>query len=316
MDFDFFVILFGLIVLFGVVWGLDCVLLYCCCKVWLDVVGVEYCDLMLVDWVCLLFLVVFVVLLLCLFVVELFCILFGLMMLMLDVGDFILVNKFVYGLWLLVFNNKFLDIGEFKCGDVVVFCFFGYLCCDVDGYFKCIGGVEDGIMLVNGVDYVCLMLFILVLSQNWIKCVIGLFGDIIEVCDSQIVINGKLVVFDELGFYIGNLQCVEDVELLYYGVMVWNEYLLGENGKIVNYLVVCMFLCMLINMIFNQLVFFKVLQGCYLVMGDDCENSIDSCWWGCLLEKNFVGKVFLIWFSWQGLYIGGVVWKCIGMLIY
>ena len=37
------------------------------------------------------------------------------------IGDFILVNKFAYGLRLPVTNKKFVAIGEPKRGDVVVF---------------------------------------------------------------------------------------------------------------------------------------------------------------------------------------------------
>ena len=36
-------------------------------------------------------------------------------------GDFIIVNKYAYGLRLPVLNRKFVDIGEPQRGDVVVF---------------------------------------------------------------------------------------------------------------------------------------------------------------------------------------------------
>ncbi len=50
------------------------------------------------------------------------------MMPTLDVGDFILVNKFAYGLRMPAFNTKFLDLGEPKRGDVVVFRFPAVTC--------------------------------------------------------------------------------------------------------------------------------------------------------------------------------------------
>lgn len=62
-----------------------------------------------------------IVLLLRSFLVEPFRIPSGSMMPTLLVGDFILVNKYAYGLRLPVLNSKILDIGEPQRGDAVVF---------------------------------------------------------------------------------------------------------------------------------------------------------------------------------------------------
>ena len=67
--------------------------------------------------------VILVVLLLRSFVVEPFRIPSGSMMPTLLVGDFILVNKFAYGLRWPVLNTKFLRLGEPQRGDVAVFRF-------------------------------------------------------------------------------------------------------------------------------------------------------------------------------------------------
>ncbi len=315
MDFDFSAILLGLTVLFGVVWGLDRLLLYRRRKARLDAAGVEYRDPVPVDWARSLFPVVFVVLLLRSFVAEPFRIPSGSMMPTLDVGDFILVNKFAYGLRLPAFNTKILDIGEPRRGDVVVFRFPGYLCRDASGKLTRVGGDENGPPRL-GPDDRCPADALPVQSQNWIKRIIGLPGDTIEVRDSQIVINGKPVKSDELGPYIGNPQRAEDAELLYYGASIWTEHLPGPDGKTVNHLVARMPARMSTNAIPNALVPSRVPPGCYLVMGDDRENSLDSRWWGCLPEKNLAGKAFLIWFSWRGLHTGFVDWKRIGTLIH
>jgi len=65
--------------------------------------------------------VILIVLLLRSFVVEPFRIPSNSMMPTLLTGDFILVNKFAYGLRLPVLNTKFLPVGEPRHGDVVVF---------------------------------------------------------------------------------------------------------------------------------------------------------------------------------------------------
>ncbi len=310
MEFDFSAMLLCLTVLFGVVWGLDRLLLYKRRKARLDAAGAEYRDPVPVDWARSLFPVVLVVLLLRSFVAEPFRIPSGSMMPTLDVGDFILVNKFAYGLRLPAFNNKFLAVGEPKRGDVVVFRFPGYLCHDGSGKLIRVGGDESGPPML-GPDNTCPDPHLPVQSQNWIKRVIGLPGDTVEVHDSQIVINGKPVVDDEIGPYVGNPQRPEDATLLNYGATIWTEHL----GKM-NHLIARMPERMATQPIPNALVPSKVPKGCYLVMGDDRENSLDSRWWGCMPEQNLVGKAFLIWMSWKGWGTGGIDFHRIGTLIH
>jgi signal peptidase I len=310
MEFDFSAILLALTVLFGVVWGLDRVFFYRGRKTRLAAAGKNYQDPVPVDWARSLFPVVLVVLLLRSFVAEPFRIPSGSMMPTLDVGDFILVNKFAYGLRLPAFNNKFLDLGEPKRGDVVVFRFPGYLCRDPAGKLVRVGGDESGQPLLDPND-ACPVPRPPVQSQNWIKRVIGLPGDVVEVHDSQITINGKAVVDDEIGPFVGNPQRSEDAELLNYGATVANEHL----GS-VNHLIARMPERMPTHAIPNALVPSRVPANCYLVMGDDRENSLDSRWWGCVPEKDLAGKAFLIWMSWKGWGTGGVDFRRIGTVIH
>lgn len=303
MEFDFSAILLGLTVLFGVVWGLDRLFLYKKRKARLDAAGDEYSDPMPVDWARSLFPVVLVVLLLRTFVAEPFRIPSGSMMPTLDVGDFILVNKFAYGLRLPAFNNKFVDLGEPRRGDVVVFRFPGYLC-------------FDGSKLVRSGDMSCADPNAPVPQQNWIKRVIGLPGDSVEVHGSDLFVNGKQVSADEVGPYQGNPERTVDNLMLNMGATVWTEHLRREDGRVINHMIASMPAYNTPNSIPNDRVPSKVPPGCYLVMGDNRNDSLDSRWWGCMPEKNLAGKAFLIWMSWKGWGTGGVDFSRIGRLIH
>lgn len=91
------------------------------------------------------------------FLVEPFTIPSGSMLPTLQVDDFILVNKFAYGLRLPVVGTKIIDIGDPERGDVMVF-----------------KVPEDG-------------------KTNYIKRVIGLPGDHIRYRDKTLYVNGEVV---------------------------------------------------------------------------------------------------------------------------
>lgn len=298
MDFDFSAILLGLTVLFGVVWGLDRLFLYKRRKARLDAAGADYRDPMPVDWARSLFPVVLVVLLLRSFVAEPFRIPSGSMMPTLDVGDFILVNKFAYGLRVPAFNDKFVSVGEPQRGDVVVFRFPGYLC-------------QDGGTWVRSGDPSCADPHAPVASQNWIKRIVGLPGDRIESNGDQLLINGEPVAADLVGPYLGNPKRDEDRLMLDYGATVWTEHLGQVNHRIARMPAYTM-----PNGIPNDRVPSEVPAGCYIVMGDNRYNSTDSRWWGCMPERNLAGKAFLIWLSWKGPDAGWVDFSRIGTVIH
>lgn len=111
--------------------------------------------------------VLLIVLLLRSFLVEPFRIPSGSMMPTLLVGDFILVNKFAYGLRWPVLNRKFLHIGDPERGDVVVFRF----------------------PQEPAVDY--------------IKRVVGVPGDEIQYHDKTLYVNGAPASQTPTGAYLG-----------------------------------------------------------------------------------------------------------------
>lgn len=300
MDFDFSAILLGLTVLFGVVWGLDRLFFYGSRKARAEAAGGEVREPVIVDWARSLFPVVLVVLLLRSFVAEPFRIPSGSMMPTLDVGDFILVNKFAYGLRMPAFNNKFVSLGEPKRGDVVVFRFPGYLC-------------EDGGKLVRSGDQSCVDPHAPVPSQNWIKRIIGMPGDRVEMRGDQLIVNGEPVATDLVGPYEGDPKRPESRLMLEMGATVWNEHLPNGQGGVVNHLTARMPNYAIPPPLPNARVPLVVPQGCYLAMGDNRYNSTDSRWWGCLPEQNLAGKAFLIWLSWTG---SGIAFHRMGTVIH
>jgi signal peptidase I len=107
------------------------------------------------------------------FVAEPFRIPSSSMMPSLLIGDFILVNKFAYGLRLPITNTKFLPLGEPKRGDVVVF------------------------RPPHHPD------------EDWIKRIIGLPGDTVAYRDNTVYINGQPVPYRKVGTYAGTGQGAE-----------------------------------------------------------------------------------------------------------
>lgn len=147
-DFELFLVLFCAIT--GAIWLLD--------LLWLRKRRAQgRPEPKLVEFARSFFPVVFAVLVLRSFVVEPFRIPSGSMMPTLYNGDFILVNKYTYGIRLPVVHTKILPISEPQRGDVVVFRW----------------PVDPG--------------------KDFIKRVVGLPGDTITYKDKQLYINGKQV---------------------------------------------------------------------------------------------------------------------------
>ena len=120
----------------------------------------------LIDYARSFFPVLLVVVLLRSFVIEPFRIPSGSMIPTLEIGDFIIVQKYAYGIRLPVINKKIMDTGKPERGDVVVFKY------PVDP------------------------------ATNFIKRLVGLPGDRIEwTSDKKLIINGKMVSEEALEPY-------------------------------------------------------------------------------------------------------------------
>ncbi|AJX15293.1 S26 family signal peptidase [Burkholderia ubonensis] len=194
------------------------------------------------------------------FIVEPFKIPSGSMVPTLLVGDFILVNKFDYGLRMPVTNTKLTQGRPLERGDVVVFRY-----------------PKD-----ESVDY--------------IKRVIGLPGDTVAYQDKQLTINGKPVPETPLADYFdeerqnyakqfeesvgGRKNAILNNPAVPPFVMGAYDYPYRDNCTYNSRGVIC-----------------KVPAGHYFMMGDNRDNSADSRYWGFVPDQNIVGRAFFIWMN-------------------
>lgn len=107
-------IMVTLVFVTGIIWLLDAIF-------WAPKRDKDSKESLIVEYARSFFPIILAVLVIRSFVVEPFRIPSGSMLPTLHVGDFILVNKFAYGIRLPVLNAKVIDIDEPKRGDVVVF---------------------------------------------------------------------------------------------------------------------------------------------------------------------------------------------------
>jgi signal peptidase I len=167
VDFDFAAILVGLTALTGVIWLLDHLFFAKARNARAEEFGSEKKEPVLVEYARSFFPVILIVLVVRSFLAEPFRIPSSSMMPTLLIGDFILVNKFAYGLRLPVLDHKVVEVGAPERGDVVVFRY-----------------------PVNP-------------SQDYIKRVIGLPGDEIVYRNKTLYVNGEVVPSEPLGRYVG-----------------------------------------------------------------------------------------------------------------
>jgi signal peptidase I len=246
-----------------------------------------------VDYARSFFPVALVVLLLRSFVFEPFRIPSDSMMPTLLAGDFIIVNKYSYGLRLPVINKKLLSVGSPQRGDVVVFRY-----------------PKDP-------------------SVNYIKRLVGLPGDHVEIRNDRLVINGTPVPFNVVGTY--NDGCYINMQLAqeHLGNHVHDALLCPGGQAALNITPTAPPSCnrheargyfcgdRQAAALFGepQVVTEVVPPGSYLMIGDNRDNSEDGRAWGFVPEDNLVGKATRIWFNWDLQRSGGPIWGRIGSAI-
>lgn len=178
----------------------------------------------------------------------------------LQIGDLILVNKFVYGIRLPVINKKIVEVDSPERGDVMVFKY-----------------PKDT-------------------SLDYIKRVVGLPGDTVQYKNKQLSINGKPLSYKPLPDYLDehNLsyskQFIETID--------GNEHKILNDERGPSYVpnpdnFTNRDLCSYDTEGFTC----TVPPNHYFVMGDNRDNSLDSRYWGFVPDEYIVGKAFFVWMN-------------------
>ena len=125
-------------------------------------------------------------------------------------------------------------------------------------------------------------------KTDYIKRIIGLPGDTIQVQDGRLFINGELVQRERIGdftyrnTYGSQLRVAQFVETLPGG----RKHFILEEGD---------------NRIYDNTREFSVPQGHYFMMGDNRDNSADSrSQVGYVPAENLVGRAEFLFFSTNG----------------
>ncbi|MDD4997360.1 MAG: signal peptidase I [Syntrophales bacterium] len=175
------------------------------------------------------------------FVIQAYKIPSGSMKPTLLIGDHILVSKFNYGIKLPLIRSTLIPFGTPKRGDIVVFIY-----------------PEDR-------------------SKDFIKRLVGVPGDTIEIRDKKILING-LPYKDEHGVYVDHMIIPGSVQPR------------DNFGPV------------------------TVPEKKLFVMGDNRDESYDSRFWGMVDQRDVLGKALIIYWSWNG-EDRDVRWNRIGSLL-
>lgn len=188
------------------------------------------------------------------FVFEAFKIPSGSMIPTLAIGDQIFVNKYVYGIRIPFTTTRLVDFSEPDRGDVVVFVFPS----------------EP--------------------HEDYIKRVVGLPGDTVELRDGQLYINEQPVPRRGVGTKTYWDRDNRRGRWHTFEARTFRETLGEHTYKILHD----------VDMPLEVVDFGPrvVPEGHFFVMGDNRDNSHDSRAWGFVPESHLVGRAMFVWWSW------------------
>ena len=219
-----------------------------------------------------------------LFVVESYRIPTGSMERTLLAGDFLFVNKYVYGPKVPFTEIRLPKLHDVQRGDIIVFKF-----------------PKDR-------------------SLNYIKRCVALPGDVLEIRKRQLTINGEPVKLPEKGQFIGNEMPpgLPDFQI-FPSLSDFNKDNYGpirvpRKGDVVklNQATFALYRDLIadegheVSMIGGRVYVDGMSQATYTVgkdyyfaMGDNRDNSLDSRYWGFLPATDVVGQALMVYWSWD-----------------
>jgi len=218
------------------------------------------------------------------FVIESYRIPTGSMEKTLLAGDFLFVNKFVYGARVPFTDIRFPKVDDVERGDIIVFKF-----------------PRDR-------------------SLNYIKRCVALPGDNLEIKEQQLIINGEpsalpphaqflavamppgvpdYQIFPAMSDYnkdnygpIRIPQKGDVVELTMRTIPLYHDLIASEGHTVT----LSGNRVMIDGAFADQ---YTVQKNYYFAMGDNRDNSLDSRYWGFLPESDLVGEAMMVYWSWD-----------------